>query len=876
MQSPSASDPSFKAFLDKLQEQNNRGFVTQLVQLKAEREIAGEDNDKREEQLDEVISSLKEVREAVTGTKLDIDLTPLVNIGENQTKLLEELSKEAALTRKLTEGSVEYDKEAAQYRNTSGRDIESKVSGKTSKDGGFLDFETARDTLSGQGKRAREANAFDLKPINYTPGKAVAAAVSGKGSPSGGGEKEEDKEEKLDTSFFGRVKDSVKFKLSEGLSEKPGTGLFQTPSKEVEKKDRETKVSSPRQENPEADNVASTGEIMADTAKSDLELSKQMLDTTKAQLVELKAIREALAPKTPKDLAEQKSGPTTEKEKESEGGGSLLGDLASGAMDLMGSGKKAAGKVAGKAVGIGGKILGGAKVLGNKAVGFANSGAGKLLGSVAAVGLGAYTAYEGFTAAEDSKQAKMEEVQAKVDSGKMKPEEAAAARKEIGNTATVEKSGAIGEGTGMAAGAIAGAKLGAMAGTFIGGPVGTAIGGLAGGALGAFAGSSGGKFVGEKVGSGINAVKGFFGGKTDSPGAATKEALAAPLPTVKEKEANATVAREEKVTGGPGAKNPVIASTVASDVSALPVVVKKPVDTAAPGAVAAVAMGAAAPGAVAAVAMGAADPVAVKKEAGPNWKATLQDYKSSTPVDSLESQYPGIKAKFIELANNSTPRTDSRQSIETHEEVLQTKALRELTGGKSTVSAKPGSVSPTDAIADPKPSESTAPKANSVAQGIAQSIGAAISPEASTASLGERVKSEATRLGIEPSNGKGVFEGGVLTKVVDQGTGKEHNIEVSEKDKRNLAAAREMRAMNDNSERLAAAASRNLGSDVNRTSTENADMGREAGRGGANNTVVSNNVSSNNTTKIVPMKANPRPDYTGSSLDRYTNRITVY
>jgi hypothetical protein len=67
------------------------------------------------------------------------------------------------------------------------------------------------------------------------------------------------------------------------------------------------------------------------------------------------------------------------------------------------------------------------------------------------------------------------------------------------------------------------------------------------------------------------------------------------------------------------------------------------------------------------------------------------------------------------------------------------------------------------------------------------------------------------------------------------------------------------------------------GSEVAKTSTENADMTREAsGKGGANNTVVSNNVSSNNTTKIVPMKASPRPEYTGSSLDRYTNRITVY
>jgi hypothetical protein len=64
---------------------------------------------------------------------------------------------------------------------------------------------------------------------------------------------------------------------------------------------------------------------------------------------------------------------------------------------------------------------------------------------------------------------------------------------------------------------------------------------------------------------------------------------------------------------------------------------------------------------------------------------------------------------------------------------------------------------------------------------------------------------------------------------------------------------------------------------VVRASTENADMERDAkGRGGANNTVVSNNVSNNSTTKIVPMKANPRPEYTGSSLDRYTNRITVY
>ena len=67
------------------------------------------------------------------------------------------------------------------------------------------------------------------------------------------------------------------------------------------------------------------------------------------------------------------------------------------------------------------------------------------------------------------------------------------------------------------------------------------------------------------------------------------------------------------------------------------------------------------------------------------------------------------------------------------------------------------------------------------------------------------------------------------------------------------------------------------GFDVIKTSTENADMAREAsGKGGANNTVVSNNVSSNNTTKFVPIKSSPRAENTGSALDRYTSRIAVY
>ena len=513
MQTPSASDPSFKAFLEKLQEQNSRGFLTQLAQLKSERETAGEDADKREEQLDQANENLKDlkdetsstkdslreglhdlsddtievqdqldaandslseiataiigakesievemlvaleaVREAVTGIKLDVDFSELKDaitevssilenghqvsvmsaIGANTTKLLDEQIKELSLTRKLTEGSVEYDKEAAQYRNTSGRDIESKVSGKTSKSGGFIDFETARDTLSGQGERAKKDNKVNLVTSITTtrPGKAASEALGAnlgsstpvevaepvsktpevvpgesiektpevtpsrntsikrarreRGSVTGNVETKSEKpaDDKSEwQGLFKEIETGFKFFMTDGLSEKPGSGIFQTPSKEVEKKDREAKVSSPRQENPETDNVTSTGEIQADAAKGDLELSKQMLDTTKAQLIELKAIREALAPSTPKDLVEQKSAPSATSEKEADGGGSLIGDLAGAAGNLLGGGK---GKAASKAAGMGGKILGG---LGKAA---------KFLGPAAAIAGAAYSGFEGY------------------------------------------------------------------------------------------------------------------------------------------------------------------------------------------------------------------------------------------------------------------------------------------------------------------------------------------------------------------------------------------------------------------------------------------------------------------------------------------------
>lgn len=491
-------DPSFQKFLDDLQKQNNKQFATQLLQLKSEREIAGEDNDKREEQLDGIAEELKNIKVSVTG----FDLTPLIESNANQTQLLAKSLEELSLIRKVNEGSLEYDKNSAQYRNTSGREITSDVSGKTIKQGSYIDFETAANRLAGQGKRVQEANKLDIKPISFTPGKIAAEKFS---APP----KEIKEETSVNKTLIEKITSGIKYFFTDGLSEKEGYGLFQKPPKEAVK-EREQKVSSDRQKvespiNPESDNIVTATEAQSDYAKQDLELSKQLLDSTKEQLSTLREIRDALAPKAPAELPDQTGvKKTLVEEKASDSGPSLLdAGLGMGikALSALGRGAKAAGR--------------GALSLGGTVAKFAGSGAGKALGAAAAVGMGAYTAYTGYTAAEDSKQAKLEEVQAKVDAGELTPEQAAGMRKEIGNTATVEKSGAVGEGTGMAGGAIAGglagAKLGATIGTFVGGPVGTAVGAgigtLAGGAIGAFGGTKLGQAAGEKVGEGINYVK---------------------------------------------------------------------------------------------------------------------------------------------------------------------------------------------------------------------------------------------------------------------------------------------------------------------------------------------------------------------------------
>lgn len=199
---------------------------------------------------------------------------------------------------------------------------------------------------------------------------------------------------------------------------------------------------------------------------------------------------------------------TTQKTQEEAAGGLGLADMLGGSK---------LGKIA-KSAGRG--LLSGAKSAGS----FMLRRAGPLA-AVAAVGAGAYEGYKGWSDAGDKQDAAKDEIRAKLDAGEITQGEASQLTKQVNETATVEKAGAAGKGTGMALGGAAGALKGAAAGAAIGSVVpvvGTVIGGAIGATVGAIGGGwlggKGGEWAGKKLGQAKNWLFGSSGDVAPSKG----------------------------------------------------------------------------------------------------------------------------------------------------------------------------------------------------------------------------------------------------------------------------------------------------------------------------------------------------------------------
>ena len=184
-----------------------------------------------------------------------------------------------------------------------------------------------------------------------------------------------------------------------------------------------------------------------------------------------------------------------------EGGGFGVADMLGGAGRL--------GKIA---RGAGRGLMTGAKAAGN----FLMKRAGPLA-AVAAVGAGAYEGYQGYQKAGEQEQSALANIDAKVESGEITEAQAKDMRVEARETATVDRSGSVGKGGGMAVGGAAGALKGAALGAALGSVVpvvGTVIGGAIGAGLGAIGGSYLGGKIGEKAGQFFGSVKNKFFGKS--------------------------------------------------------------------------------------------------------------------------------------------------------------------------------------------------------------------------------------------------------------------------------------------------------------------------------------------------------------------------
>lgn len=790
------NNEAFQKFLEKIQDQNKADLALQALQVKYEREVSGEDNDKREEQLDKVAVLLEKIEKAITGMSVKVNFEPLQNDIQNQVQILQKSLEEQALIRKISEGSLEYDKDSAQYRNTSGRELTSDVSGKTIKKGGYVDFETAANRLQGQGKRVQEANQLKLTKTPVT------------GQPGSVQPREEPEPEEEGITSFGNLGD-----LGKAVGSRV-KGIFDFMTNRVQKKDTEPSPGVTGV-NPESDNVQSAQEVMADTAKQDIELTKENNNILSEQLKELKKISAALAPATPADLPEGRLKPSPASAEAEEEKGSLLGNALSGAGALA--------KKAGGALARGAKAAGkGALSIGGGIAKFAGSGAGRMLGAAAAVGLGAYTAYKGYSAAEDSKQSKLDDVQAKVDSGQITTEQAALERKEIGNTATVEKSAAVGEGTGLAGGAIAGgmagAKLGATIGTFVGGPVGTAIGAgvgtLAGGALGAFAGTKAGKVAGEYAGRGINAAKDFFGGLGDK------------VKDVYNRGTSGTLAfqnKDEEINKRAKAAGIINDKGEITDFEKYNQINKQ-----------------------------------VTKE------ITSKDPTASTLSDVSVASKESLKQGSVTQGGVTTSTSEMKSGISSEKSILGSTTLGSLFSAKG---LDVGSF-----VGQSEKSRVTEGKVEGRdVSSQEQKLGSVMGRRIASGSL---FKSDTYKVSGSSGEEMDVSKSD-YNKI--QKLAKEGKTDEAEKLMASIKSQRDVAPIMSPEESLTPVSPGAKGLALAKDSVENRDLAREATRTTAPTMpIVSSSVNNVNTTSYVPIKASPRPERSSSALDRYNDRIAAY
>lgn len=953
MEKTAASSDALKLLLQDLKKQNDRALAAQLLQVKFNREIAGEDDDKREKQLAELIESSLKIEKALLGMnrglgKLTDKLQKLpefskIQVPEDEMTLKEGLSELVGGIKGMFSGLGDKAKSVFETLKSPEKTLQAAKSGLTgageyisdiaSAEVGFTTesdrFATERIKQENESRRKSgqtELTKDEQDTLRKESRQKFRDVVSKERELKDVGAKIEESKKygftptEEDIVSKKRLTEEISIKRKEAgvatlapVDRKPEEKVPGVPTFAPVERKPEEKEQGPNPGvtgvNPEADNIQSAQEIIADSSKQDVELTKEIKKIQEEQLAELKQIRQALAPKTPAEAPEttQRTSPGSSqaREEEGDGGGIGLGGVLGGLGAL--------GKKAGRVLKSAGR---GALSLGAKALRFVGSRGGMIAGGALAVGAGAYSAYKGYTGAEEEKQAGLQAIEAKVQSGEITPEEAEVQKKQLGEATVEKKGGAIGEGTGMAAGAIGGMKAGALLGATLGSAipvVGTAIGAgvgtLAGGALGAFTGSKLGKSVGEFGGRLWTGIKNapesmrryneIFSETDKNKGLKPVESL--PGTTAAEM-INAGVDASQPPTSNPPVESKGgFFSSVGAKIKGLFGEARDSVNRGTSGTMAF--QNADQEVNKRAKAAGIIDEAGNVKDIDKYGEINRQvkkeivaaDPTANRLADQAVSSTTSVDRKSISGSGLESQDTSLKQNVTSEKTLFGSKLLGSLfsrkgieSGGFLGTQEKTKSIeSASDSMMDAEDNatqQSTRLLGKRVSGGLFGRDQFTVNDTQGnevklTKSQYQEIQSLVKENKIEEANSKleEIKSKQAQDMVAPRTAAESLNVGVDASEPMVTASSADLGKYKSSISAVKNKLVQGVGSLINATSTENADLSREASRAApVLPPMVNSSVSNNNTTSYVPIKSTPRPEYTGSALDRYQSRVAVY
>ena len=357
-------DKKFEKFLQELKQQNSLLLVNDLLQTKFQRELAGEDDDKREKQLDAVVEKLEEIKQVLVSKNSSITTKGSGSFSREVLNVDDEVASRDEVNQLAIANIKDYFK-------SFGRDIVDNFK--------ILKGVFSKEQKPGEGKMDAP------QPVMSAKEKFIKATVTNEQIKNWG----PDAANRAAANVYEKnVKnwgtDAAVKNAEKIYNSKYDESNFTQNTINKNKVDSSTKSIVSQNINPEADNIVSADEELAENSTKQLEISQKLLDTTIESLGEIRKLRETFESGLVSRRESKEQDNTVSPEPGKEEGSSVSPlSVAADVVDMLPDSKGRAPKAGGM-----GNAL---KSIGSKAL-----SAAKFLGPAAALAGAAYGGVTGY------------------------------------------------------------------------------------------------------------------------------------------------------------------------------------------------------------------------------------------------------------------------------------------------------------------------------------------------------------------------------------------------------------------------------------------------------------------------------------------------